>query len=135
GKCQSVDKPEEKSKEIDQGERGRMFDLPLPLQQIVNRGRHYCQRDQEFDPTAGKMHEPERAKRKGSGVPDGKSRHQDHYLSPVLDQVAETKRGHKKDMIHGFPGQDVVDSDTEVKREVLHICKIIQTFVVPKFTF
>jgi len=85
----SMDQPEEKGEKIDQGQSGRVVDLPGLLDQVIDGGSDDSQRDQEFDPAGGNMHESRCAEGQGNGMADGKSGDEHYYLFPVLYQVAQ----------------------------------------------
>src|SRR6185437_4020361 len=53
-------------------------------------------------------------------MPDGKSCNKDDDFFPVFDQVAQAEGCYEQDMVHGFPGEDMLRPDTEIKLEVFH---------------
>jgi hypothetical protein len=84
-----------------------VFDLSGLLCKVIYGCGYYCQRDKEFDPPGSKMHQADGAERKGNGMSDRECSYQDHYLPPVFHEIAQAEGSHEKDVIHGFPGEDM----------------------------
>src|SRR5882762_979661 len=119
-KRQTMDQPEEKGEEIDQGKAGWMLHLPAVLQQVVNGCGDNGQRDEEFDPAGGEMQRSCGAEGQGYRMSDGKGRHQDHHFSPILYQIAQTKGPYEEDMVHCVQGEDMVGAYPEIYFEFIH---------------